>query len=84
MIDKGDITAGIIAAGSALLGQASTTTPGISEVSNLSALGAMIYLVLWTIPKLTRDFRDEMEKEREFHRSETDKIRTSFTCKGEK
>jgi|GEM_PF-5951195 len=87
MIGKADMAAGIVAAGSALIAQASDfevlrSLPGIGEVANLSAVGAMIYLVLWTIPKLTQDFRDEMKEEREFHREENEKMRQAFKCEG--
>lgn len=86
MVSKGDLLAGATAAGSALVAQAAggaselSKIPGLSEVANLSAVGAMIYLVLRTIPKLTQDFRDEMKEEREFHRAESEKIRNHFRC----
>jgi hypothetical protein len=86
VISKADILAGAVAAGSALVAQAATGAgelaqiPGLSEVANLSAVGAMIYLVLRTIPKLTQDFRDEMKEEREFHRDQVDKLREHFRC----
>lgn len=83
MIDKADIAAGVIALASAVVAQVTDTMadiPGVGQIANLSAVGAMIYLVLWTIPKLTKDFRDEMKEERDFHRDQLDKLREEFKC----
>jgi hypothetical protein len=84
MIDHADIAATAIAAGATILAQGGTVVsqfPGLTEAANLTSTGAIIYIVLRTIPNLTKDFRDEMREEREHNREENEKLREAFSCK---
>lgn len=84
MITTADIAASSIALGATIIAQSGSVIsqfPGITEAANLTSTGAIIYIVLKTIPNLTKDFRDEMREEREHNRAENEKLREHFACK---
>ena len=85
MIDK--VTLGsLVAVGvTQLLAQAvggeSHELPGLGSVTNMTATGALIFLVLWmttrTLPAIVKDFREEMKEVR----AERDKERERVICR---
>ena len=83
MIDKGLLTGVAVAGISKLVAQVGHADglPAIDTLSNLTATGALIFLVLWmttkTIPAIVKDFREETRLLRE----ERDKERERVVCK---
>ena len=96
MIDKGTVVA------SALLGAAklvsflaqsadvSGAIPGVGAVANLSAVGAIIYIVVFGMPRMVKEFREErvqmltaFREENQLTRADRDKERERVVCKFE-
>lgn len=55
--------------------------PDVNTFANLSATGALIFMVLWmttkTLPNMTKDFREELQKNRDAH----EKDRERWVCR---
>lgn len=78
------IVARLVASGTHLVAEAAPNVvglPGAESLSNMTATGAVIFLVFWTttrtIPGIVADFREERRLDRE----EAKAHREAFTCK---
>lgn len=84
MIDKATVISLVVVGASQLLAQTPAVggeVPGMGTITNMTATGALIFLVLWmttrTLPAIVKDFRDEMQ----LVRQDRDKERERVVCR---